>query len=73
MSIDKKTLIGERGLLEKDFNATAEQIRQAETNLTNMKNNLNALHGAIQQIDKLLKVVDEGDEENKDGEIIQDS
>ena len=73
MTVSKKVLVVERATLEKDFNALAEQIKQSEMSLNNMKNNLNALHGAIQQVDKLLKLVSEDDEESKDGEIIQKS
>tara|TARA_B100001094_G_scaffold160433_1_gene155187 strand:- start:275 stop:511 length:237 start_codon:yes stop_codon:yes gene_type:complete len=54
MSIDEKTLLEERVVLEKDFNTTKERIVQVEKDLGNMKSNLNAVYGAIQQIDKLL-------------------
>ena len=61
--IDKDTLDSERMKLQADFNATQEQIRQHEQQLNSLRNNLNALHGAIQQTDKLLKLVDEKKEE----------
>ena len=54
MSIDEKTLLEERKVLEKDFNTTKDRIVQVEKDLGNMKSNLNAVYGAIQQIDKLL-------------------
>ena len=54
MSIDEKTLLEERKVLETDFNTTKERIVQVEKDLGNMKSNLNAIYGAIQQIDKLL-------------------
>ena len=54
MSIDEKTLLEERQVLETDFNTTKERIVQVEKDLGNMKSNLNAVYGAIQQIDKLL-------------------
>jgi len=54
MSIDEKTLLEERKVLEEDFNTTKERIVQVEKDLGNMKSNLNAVYGAIQQIDKLL-------------------
>ena len=54
MSIDEKTLLEERKVLETDFNTTKERIVQVEKDLGNMKSNLNAVYGAIQQIDKLL-------------------
>ena len=54
MSIDEKTLLEERKVLEQDFNTTKDRIVQVEKDLGNMKSNLNAVYGAIQQIDKLL-------------------
>ena len=66
MSIDEKTLLEERKVLEQDFNTTKDRIVQVEKDLGNMKSNLNAVYGAIQQIDKLLvKVRDSGKEEKK--------
>ncbi len=59
MSIDEKTLVEERLLLKKDFDSLAEKIRQFELDLGQMKGNLNALHGAIQQTDKFLKLCKE--------------
>ena len=54
MSIDEKTLLEERQVLETDFNTTKDRIVAVEKDLGNMKSNLNAVYGAIQQIDKLL-------------------
>ena len=54
MAIDEKTLLAERKVLEEDFNTTKDRIVQVEKDLGNMKSNLNAVYGAIQQIDKLL-------------------
>ena len=62
MSIDEKTLLEERKVLETDFNTTKDRIVQVEKDLGNMKSNLNAVYGAIQQIDKLLAKVKEGGE-----------
>ena len=62
MSIDEKTLLEERKVLEEDFNTTKDRIVQVEKDLGNMKSNLNAVYGAIQQIDKLLVLT------RKDGE-----
>ena len=41
MSIDEKTLLEERKVLEEDFNTTKERIVQVEKDLNNMKSNLN--------------------------------
>ena len=59
MSIDEKTLVEERLLLKKDFDTLSDKIRQFELDLGQMKGNLNALHGAIQQTDKLIKLCKE--------------
>ena len=56
MSIYEKTLVEERLLLKKDFDTLSDKIRQFELDLGQMKGNLNALHGAIQQTDKLIKL-----------------
>ena len=68
--IDKDTLDTERMKLQADFEATQERIREYEQQLVSLRNNLNALHGAIQQTDKLLKLVDEKKEE-KSGKVVQ--
>ena len=65
MAIDEKTLLEERKVLETDFNTTKERIVQVEKDLGNMKSNLNAVYGAIQQIDKLIAKLAEGKEEKK--------
>ena len=62
MAIDEKTLLEERKVLEQDFNTTKERIVQVEKDLGNMKSNLNAVYGAIQQIDKLIAKLAEGKE-----------
>ena len=59
MSIDEQTLNTERLLLKKDFDTLSDKIRQFEIDLGQMKGNLNALHGAIQQTDKLIKLCKE--------------
>jgi prefoldin subunit 5 len=63
MSIDEKTLLEERKVLEEDFNTLNNRMKQVEKDLGTMKSNLNALYGAIQQVDRLLKRVKEGDKE----------
>ena len=66
MSIDEKTLLEERKVLEADFNTMNDRIKQVEKDLGTMKSNLNALYGAIQQTDKLLAKVREGDKTKKE-------
>jgi len=65
MAIDEKTLLEERKVLEEDFNNTKDRIVQVEKDLGNMKSNLNAVYGAIQQIDKLRAKLSEGKDEKK--------
>jgi len=60
MAIDKDTLLKEREILKNDFDTLVNRIQTVEKDLGTMKSNLNAVHGAIQQVDKLLKLV--GDE-----------
>ena len=54
MSISTTDLTAERQVLEKDFEALTTRIKQVDHELIQMKSNLNAVHGAIQQIDKLI-------------------
>jgi hypothetical protein len=59
MAIDEQTLNTERLLLKKEFDTLSDKIRQFELDLGQMRGNLNALHGAIQQTDKLIKLCKE--------------
>ena len=52
MSINTNDLHNEREILVKDFDALKERIKQVDAELIQMKSNLNAVHGAIQQVDK---------------------
>jgi|TARA_B100000085_G_scaffold264272_1_gene271061 septal ring factor EnvC (AmiA/AmiB activator) len=54
MSISIDTLIEEKTLLQKDFDEVSKKIRQVEQEVIQMRNNLNALNGAIQQTNKLI-------------------
>ena len=45
MSIDEKTLLEERKVLEEDFNTTKDRITQVEKDLSNMKNNIHVCLG----------------------------
>ena len=58
MAIEKQTLLSEREVLVKDFESLQDRIKQVEKDLGTMKSNLNAVYGAIQQVDKLLKLTD---------------
>ena len=56
MSIETNDLTAEREVLVKDFEALSQRIKQVDGELIQMKSNLNAVHGAIQQVDKLIKL-----------------
>ena len=54
MAIEISTLKTEREVLQKDFDNLSGRIKQVDTDLITMKSNLNAIYGAIQQVDKLI-------------------
>jgi len=54
MAIDIDTLKNEREILKKDFELLQDRIKISEKELGTMKSNLNAIYGAIQQVDKLI-------------------
>ena len=56
MAISTNDLMAEREVLQKDFDALSSRIKQVDVELAQMKGNLNAVHGAIQQVDKLIKL-----------------
>ena len=59
-------LIEEKALLEKDFKTTNESISKLTNDLAQMKANLNALNGAIQQTNKFISMCQkEADEKAK--------
>ena len=57
MKIDETTLNEEKQRLEREFTGYAEKIKGVETDLGQMKANLNALNGAIQQTDKFIAML----------------
>lgn len=63
--IDRTILEAERAKLKTDFDNVTNTINSLEKNLVTMRGNLNALNGAIQQVDKLLVMVDTVKEETK--------
>ena len=62
MAINTDTLKNEREVLKRDFDTLSARINQVEKDLGTMKSNLNAVFGAIQQVDKLLKLDTESGE-----------
>ena len=63
MKIDEKILQEELAMLKADFDKTKKQIESVEKEIMNMRNNLNAIYGAVQQTEKLLKLSKEKENE----------
>jgi len=61
MSISKEKIETRKSDLEKDFQTVKQQIEDSEIKIVTMKNNLNALAGAIQQCDLFLKELTDKD------------
>ena len=61
MSISKEQIETRKSELEKDFQTVKQQIEESEVKVINMKNNLNALAGAMQQCDMFLKQIADDD------------
>ena len=54
--LDEKYLQEELSVLKADFDKTKKQIETVEREVISMRNNLNAVYGAMQQTEKLLKL-----------------
>ena len=66
MAITLETLQEEKALLQKDFDEQKRNITKVEMDLVQMKANLNALNGAIQQTNRLISKIEvEGEEKSK--------
>ena len=62
MSISKDDLLKRREEIVSDYNKAVEEIKKGETQIVEMKNNLNALAGALQQTDLFIQQIeDDGD------------
>ena len=62
MAIDMATLQEEKVLLQKDFDEMRKNITKVENDLIQMRANMNAINGAIQQTNRLLnKLKNEGE------------
>ena len=61
MSITKEQIELRKSNLEKDFQTVKQQIEEGQVKINTMRNNLNALAGAIQQCDMFLKLLAEKD------------
>ena len=56
MAINEKFLQEELAVLQADFDKTKRSVETMEKEIANGRNNLNAIYGAIQQTEKLLKL-----------------
>ena len=57
MTISIEQLNEEKAILQEDFDKMNSQINKVTNDLAQMKANLNALNGAIQQVNKLIEMV----------------
>ena len=58
MGVTTQTLMKEKFALQKTFNELNNRIKTIEKELTGMKANLSAVHGALQQVEKLIQYDD---------------
>ena len=58
MGVSSKELHYEKINLQKDFSELKTRIDTVEKETTVMRNNLNAIHGALQQVERLIKIAD---------------
>ena len=70
MMIDKTILEAEKEKLKIDFDNVTNTISTMEKNVIVMRGNQNALNGAIQEVDKLILMVDTDKTETKEDENI---
>jgi hypothetical protein len=62
MTISKDNLLKRKEEIVTDYNKLVEEIGKGEQNLKVMRTNLNALSGALQQVDLFIKQIeDDGD------------
>ena len=60
MTISKDDLLRRKEEIVTDYNKLVEEIGKGEQNLKVMKDNLNALSGALQQVDLFIKQIEDG-------------
>jgi len=63
--IDDKVLNEELATLKVDFEKTKKSVEQMEKEILGQRNNLNAIFGAMQQTEKLLKLSKEKKDDKK--------
>jgi len=60
MTISKDDLLRRKEEIVTDYNKSVEEIGKSEQSIKVMKDNLNALAGALQQVDLFIKQIDDG-------------
>jgi uncharacterized protein YoxC len=60
MTISKDNLLERKEQIVTDYNKLVEDIGKGEQNLKAMKDNLNALAGALQQVNLFIKQIEDG-------------
>ena len=60
MTISKDNLLKRKEEIVTDYNKLVEEIGKGEQNLKVMKDNINALSGALQQVDLFIKQIEDG-------------
>ena len=65
MTIDEKVLQEELATLKADFDKTKKGIETMEKEVLGQRNNLNAIFGAMQQTEKLIKLSQEKKDDKK--------
>ena len=66
MTIGVEQLKEEQRGLQVDFDKLAKNIKQVEADLGQMKANLNAINGAVQQVNKLIGMAGEDSVKTED-------
>ena len=62
MTISKEVLLKRKEQIVTDYNKLVEEISKGESQIKVMKDNLNALAGALQQVEMFIKQIeDDGD------------
>jgi len=59
MSISKDELLKRKTEILADYEKAAKEIEKGEAQIKTMKNNLNALGGAVQQVEMFVKQIEE--------------
>ena len=70
MAIEVEQLKEEQRGLQVDFDKLAKNIKQVEVDLNQMKANLNAINGAVQQVSKLIGMAGENPVKTEDAKKV---